>query len=310
MVPRVRAWVGLLAAGALIGACAGTPASRSTAPGEASARTWIVHTRYAADETTSTGSPSADGEPTLLTTDRLRVIAHACGVGNGPMPMPLNQEVGTEFQQWALQAFPGGLLPENYQNYLSQAREQLTRPRPRGPIRSVRPDAVGQAVTVVWEQLLGQPRPRTVPASNSVFVEVKAVKGGLTLSHSAYQITGLIDVAANSPAARMIGGERPIPALVFVTTGDTIISPMVIEEARRRRVAIWHTVAFELVGSTTARPRLGLGPVVPRNPDVYDPAWPQPLPQGPTDVPFPVRRKPPRAPPVLLAEDPDPPETQ
>jgi len=286
----------------LFAACAVAPARPIEEPVVASSRTWIVHARSAADE--------ASGEPRTLSTDRLRVIARACGVGIGPSPMPFNQEVGTEFQLWALRAFPGGPLPENFQIYFSQAREQLTRLRPRGPIHGVRPDAVGEAATVVWERLLGLPRPRMVPAPDSVFIEVKAVKGSLAPSHSAYQVSGLIDVAANSPAARMTGIERPIPAVVFVTTGDTIISPMVMEEATRRRVAIWQTVAFELPGSTDIRPHLGLGQVVPRNPEVYGASWPQPLLPGPTEVPFPFRRGPPRALPGLLGGDPDPPEVQ
>jgi hypothetical protein len=225
--------------------------------------------------------------------------------------MPFNRVVGGEFQRWALQAFPGSPLAENFQNLRTPGREQLTRARLGGAVRHVRPDAVGPAVTVVWERLLGVPvRPRLVPAPSSVFVEVKAVKGFLAPSANGYQVAGLIEAAATSPAARMTGPDRPVPAVVFLTTGDTILSPLVMSDATERGVAIWQAVVFELPGSTTAQPRLGLGPIVPRNPSVYGDAWPQPLPPGPLNVPFPLPRGPVPPPPVLDTEDPDPPEVQ
>jgi hypothetical protein len=223
--------------------------------------------------------------------------------------MPFNQEVGNEFQEWALRAFPGGPLPENFQNLSSELRRQSTLTRPGGPVLAVRPDAVGSAVTVVWERLLGFPRPRTVSAPDSVFVEVKAVKGNITLSHNYHQIAGLIDLAANSPAGRIGAPEQPAPAVVFITTGDTVISPITVEEASRLGVALWQTVAFELSRSTTVNPRFGLGPVVPLNPSIYRPSWPEPLPPGPTDVPFPLQRGR-LSSPTLVVDDPDPPEVQ
>jgi len=279
MVPRVRTRVALLIAGVLMGACADGPPRLA-----------------------------GDNEPKPLTTDRLRAITRACGLGTWPALVPFNRVVGTEFQRWALHAFPGHPLPENFQNLRTPGREQLTRLRPGGAVHHVRPDAVGPAVTVVWERLLSVPRPSMVPAPGSVFVEVKAVKGFLTPSYDDYQVAGLIEAAATSPAALMADPERPIPAIIFITTGDTLISPLVMSDATARRVAIWHAVVFELPGSATDRPHFGLGPVVPRNPEVYGEARPQPLPPGPTDVPFPLPRNPVRSLPGLDVGDPDPPE--
>jgi RHS repeat-associated protein len=226
--------------------------------------------------------------PTPLTTSRLRAIAQAQGIGTGLTGIQLNRAVGRAFQDWALRAFPAvPTLQENFRLFRSPAREVATQGRKDGPILNVMPDAVRAATTVVWGTLLGIPRPeRTVTQPDSVFVEVKAVNGAITLSHSSHQITGLIDVAANSPAGRAGGPDQPTPAIIFITTGDTTISPTVLAEATRRGVAVWQTVAFELPGSTTAKPSLGLGPVVPLNVTVYGPTVPQPLPPGPTTIPL------------------------
>jgi hypothetical protein len=175
-------------------------------------------------------------------------------------------------------------------------------------VLAVRPDAVGGAVTIVWGQLIGAYGvPQAVNVADSVFVEVKAIRGALTLSHSSHQITGFIDIAANSPAALMPGPERPTPAIVFMTAGSTVIASTVLEAATQQRVAIWQTLVFELSGSTTANPRFGFGPVVPLNPEVYGPSWPQPIPPGPTNIPFPL---PPAFRPPPAFDDPDPPEVQ
>jgi hypothetical protein len=288
---RSRVWVGVVAVALLCGCASDGPVSRG----------WDGLKHYILDD------GSSDDGAKLLTTDRLRVIARARGVGIGPSPFPFNRQVGNAFQEWALLAFPGGPLAENYQNIPSPRRERATRLRPEGPVFAVRPDAVGPAVTMVWERLLDVPRPRSVLAPRSVFVEVKAVKGPLLLSHSSYQITGLIDVAATAPAALMADAERPTPAVIFVTTGDTTIAPEVVLEATERRVAIWQTVAFELPGSTDINPRMGLGPVVPRNPEVYGTMWPELIPPGPPNVPFAGPRG---ALVPLVPGDPDPPEVR
>src|SRR5262245_11962086 len=104
MAPRLSIWAALLAAGALLVSCVDGP------------------------------ERVADNEPSLLTTDRLRAIARDCGIGTWPMPMPFNRVVGSEFQRWALQAFPGGPLAENFQNLRTPGREQLTLARRGGPV--------------------------------------------------------------------------------------------------------------------------------------------------------------------------------
>jgi hypothetical protein len=252
------------------------------------------------------GDGSPDDGATPLTNARLREVARARGFGAATGPV-FNGNVGRAFQRWALAAFPGRSLPENTQTLRSELRERLTRLRVGGPLLGVRPDAIGGAVTLAWAGFPATAAaPREVHAGGSVFVEVKAIKGALTVSHSAHQLSGLIDVAANSVAARLADPQRPTPAVIFITTSDTSISPSLLTEARERGVAIWQAVVFELRGSTVNQPRFGIGPVVPRNPEVYGQSWPQPLPPGPTDVPFPLRE-----PPALPAPgDPDPPEVQ
>lgn len=290
MARQAWIWTGFVAV-ALVGACASENAV-GLSP-------WEEVKRYVRDA----GPPPRWPRP--LTNDRLREIARARGFGSPSAPL-FNGNVGRAFQRWALAAFPGRPLLENTRNVPSGYRRAATRLRQGGPVLAVRPDAMGGAVTVVWEQLLDVPLPRTEFLPDCVLIEIKAVRGPLTMFHSSHQIGGLIDAAASATMARVGGVERPTPAVVFITTLDTSVAPDVLEEANQRGVAIWQGLAFELLESTTAEPKLGIGQVVPLNWEIYSPSFPQPLAPGPTDVPFPLRGVQP--PPVPF--DPDPPEVQ
>jgi hypothetical protein len=56
------------------------------------------------------------------------------------------------------------------------------------------------------------------------FIEVKAVKGAITLSYARYQIAGMLDVLSRCDAASSTGRDRGYPSLYFIVTNDTIIA--------------------------------------------------------------------------------------
>ena len=101
----------------------------------------------------------------------------------------------------------------------------------------------------------GQPYFRVYPGGS--IVEVKAVFGPLTPSHSGHQITGLIDVAANSGA--------PVATLTLITTADTVVAPSTLEYATARGVAVFQRIAIEGQGGT-----IRAAPGVLLNPSVLD----------------------------------------
>ncbi|HLK99676.1 MAG TPA: hypothetical protein VK539_03790 [Myxococcaceae bacterium] len=105
----------------------------------------------------------------------------------------------------------------------------------------------------------------------SLYFEVKAVKGTVTLSHSRHQVRGLIDVAAGSPAAFATSTRALRPILTFITTGNTRIGADVIAEATKRGVALWQAVVMEDLGTSPMNPVLSIGPFVPLNRMVYPP---------------------------------------
>jgi hypothetical protein len=107
----------------------------------------------------------------------------------------------------------------------------------------------------------------TPPATylNSVFYEVKAVKGTLLPpGYSEYQILGFLDALSKSDAAR--AGEDP--AIIFLTNAD-------IREINRdtraqgffKGVGVWHAIACEI--PTNSNDNLQFGEAGLTNPEVY-----------------------------------------
>jgi hypothetical protein len=114
----------------------------------------------------------------------------------------------------------------------------------------------------------------------STFFEVKAVNGALTLSTSKSQIYGLLDVTRGSPAG-MSAQMYPSPALIFTTTSNTTISPVVIAQATTWTVGLWQQIVQYDANSSMINPVLRITspqapltpatPIAPRN--GFDP-WP------------------------------------
>lgn len=238
------------------------------------------------------GSP-ATTTPMPLTTARLRAIATAQGVGAGLIGIAFNRAVGVRFEHWVLSSL--GLLPRNTSLYPSPARAAVTGGLPRAVI----PEQVRPINVVRWAFF-------TKPYPGSSFYEVKAVNGIVGLSHSRYQILGLIDVAALSPAGMSPGKPKGLrPIVTFVTTGDTVIGPDVLAEATRRGVAVWQAIVLEAPSMLAMNSVLSIGPFVPLNPAVYTPVVPPasvPKPHMPGTLTSPLGL------PVTVPADPDPPE--
>jgi hypothetical protein len=92
----------------------------------------------------------------------------------------------------------------------------------------------------------------------SIFYEVKAVTGNLTLGTSNWQILGLLDVANTFPT--MDAGPHPPPVVYFITTSNTIVSPAVMAQgtAPMWNVAVWQqSVLYDANGGSN--PNLTLG---------------------------------------------------
>lgn len=222
-----------------------------------------------------------------LTTLRLRAVASAQGIGAGLTGIAFNRAVGLAFEHWILYSLA---IPRNTRSFLSPVRAAATGGLPA----SVIPEAVRPIVWVKWGVV-----PTAFP--DSLFCEVKAVRGVMTLSHSRHQLRGLIDVAARSPVALASSPHKPIVA--FITTGDTAIGTDVVAEATRRGVAIWRAFVLEDLAATN--PSLSIGPFTPLNPSVYPPGA-LVLPRLKLHLPGALTS--PAIPPVVVPADPDPTE--
>jgi hypothetical protein len=93
----------------------------------------------------------------------------------------------------------------------------------------------------------------------SLFVEVKAVNGTLTLGTSQYQILGLLDGVNTWPTVP--AGPHAPPAVLFITTSNTGISQkpqQVVDQATTWDVAVWQQIVYYDANGGT-NPNLSLG---------------------------------------------------
>jgi hypothetical protein len=180
--------------------------------------------------------------------------------GTTPGSVQENQAVGRSFQERVLRDLG---FRENTRFFPSPQRARIASPGANGRIPAwVVPDAVSDAMGGFRNPALseeGEVRARV----DSLFIEVKAVNGTITLEHSNWQILGLIEVAAKSAASGSRGPGRPFPTIVFVTTSNTQIGLDVLREATERGVSVWQQTAY------TVRDTVQLNPPVNLNSDVY-----------------------------------------
>jgi hypothetical protein len=153
---------------------------------------------------------------------------------------------------------------------------------------------------------------KTVYFDQSVFFEVKAVTGALTLGTSQYQILGLLNVAqiaATKAAAKGPVQMRPPPVVFFTTTGNTTVSPGVMTQAIAWGVGVWQQrVLYDANSANPNNPNLALGDNVCLNPNLYV-GWvatwiaPGPFPSNPLTWPTDQEQAS-----VVVPGDPDPAE--
>jgi len=234
-------WVPLVLSFILGAGCANTAASEVSRRGTLFEQNWVDEGASAHAKTAmgrrghdqvilaSATSNSAAPSQVPLTTLRLRAVANAQGIGTGLTGIAFSRAVGLAFEHWILSSLA---LPRNTRAFISPTRAAATGGLPA----SVIPEAVLPIAWVGWSLA-----PTTFP--DSLFCEVKAVRGSITLSHSRHQLRGLVDVASRAPVAQANSPHRPIVA--FVTTGDTVIGADVLAEATQQGVAIWQAVVME-----------------------------------------------------------------
>ena len=172
--------------------------------------------------------PDAQAQTPLSTRELRRIMGNPKGL----VGIRYNQEVGVTFQKAVLAHLPGPKMSwANTKPFVSQLRAART----ANQFLSVIPDGVAGAS-------IGSRDPfgsliSTYP--ESTFIEIKAVKGKITLSYGRHQIEGMLDVLSRSQAATSSGSNRAYPNLYFVMTGDTSIGQDVIQEATRRHIVLW-----------------------------------------------------------------------
>jgi hypothetical protein len=260
---------------AAVGAGAGPGTSADVGAGAGSARTSPrtrrqrghhrggIGTAFQADCTPAVPLNVPPPPPKLvgLTTTMLRQIAANNNIGAGKTGIQQSRDVGLAFERWCLWAM--NLLPRWTVPIYSMQREMKTGGLPK----SVIPEQVKE---LSWLYILGsQP-----DQPQSIFVEVKAVNGALTLSTSQYQVLGLLNVAQISPAG--LSKQRPaLPVVVFTTTSNTTISAANVNpQASAWGVGVWQQIVSYDANSDPNNPDLYIQTtdMIVVNPEVYLPS--------------------------------------
>jgi hypothetical protein len=240
-----------------------------------------------------------------LTTTKLRWIAAQNGIGAGQTGITQSRTIGVAFETWVLKTM--GQLPRWSTLIFSPARQKANTSNGKlGLPASVIPEFVGdQTGTTVSIPSMSV---KTVYFDQSLFFEVKAVTGPLTLGTSQYQILGLLDIAriagTNAPTQM-----HPPPAVFFTTTGNTTVSPDVVAKGTDWGVAVWQQqVLYDANSANPNNPNLSLGDEVCLNPGLYAgwaASWIAPGPFPSTPLTWPTDQEQAS---VVVGGDPDPAE--
>jgi len=158
-----------------------------------------------------------------------------------------NQAVGLRFQKDVLAHLPGPRAEWlRRQGFNSTWHDTQT----CGRFSFVIPDGVAGAV----EGFHGPLPPIITTYPESTFIEVKAVKGTLNLSYAKWQLAGMFDALAHSPASSSTGPDRAYPSLYLIVTGDTAVSTEISEFAAQRLVLVWLSGVEDLGGKLRVTP--------------------------------------------------------
>jgi hypothetical protein len=223
-----------------------------------------------------------------LTTTILRSIAIANNINGcaGQTGITQNRSIGVAFEAWVLKTM--GQLPRWTTPIFSTARQKANGGLPTSLPASVIPEFVGDQTGTTVNVM--PPSMTTVYFDKSVFFEVKAVTGALTLGYSKSQIRGLLDVATSYPPA-VPTGPHPPPAVFFTTTGNTTVAQDVVALGNSSMVAVWQQqVLYDANSANPNNPDLSLGDEVCLTPGLYS-GWlaqwiaPGPFPSNPLTWP-------------------------
>ncbi|MBI5367484.1 MAG: hypothetical protein HZA54_10645 [Planctomycetes bacterium] len=189
-----------------------------------------------------------------ITVARLRQICESAGVGAGLELGPKNQVIGRAFQDVCLRSARSEgwfekRLKENTGDINAPTRELKY-----GVPKAVRPDAIDWTNT--WTVAQGE----LMRCENSLFVEVKAVHGTVTLARERGQMWGYIDAALASPAGMHDNPLAPRPAICIFSPKDTYVGAKLVAECRNKRIRLMQYWAMEpATDRIPARPVLILG---------------------------------------------------
>jgi hypothetical protein len=187
--------------------------------------------------------PDVHAQAPITTVDLRRIIGNPRGL----VGIQYNREVGLRFQKDVLAHLAGlKFVYPNTKPFPSPLREQRTSNRHK----SVIPDGVAGATIGA----AGAMPMITTTYPESTFIEVKAVKGTVSLAYGRHQIAGMLDVLSRSQAASSVGDDRAYPNLYFVITADTIVSPDVAQDGVKRKILVWQSYVLEVKGRLVVAP--------------------------------------------------------
>lgn len=187
--------------------------------------------------------PDAHAQAPITTADLRRIVGNSKGL----VGIQYNREVGLRFQKDVLAHLAGlKFAYPNTKPFLSPLRDRNT----GGRHLSVIPDGVAGASIGAS----GAMPMVTTTYPESTFIEVKAVKGTITLAYGRHQIAGMLDVLSRSQAASSVGDNRAYPNLYFVTTADTVISPDVAQDGVKRKILVWQSYVLDVKGRLVVAP--------------------------------------------------------
>jgi hypothetical protein len=181
-----------------------------------------------------------------LDTATLRKIAIANNINGCASQTGITQSrtIGVAFEAWVLKTM-GQLKKRWTMPITSQERKMKNN---NGLPASVIPEYVDSQVNFT----LSAPLSLTwVYFPNSLFYEVKAVTGFLTLSTRQWQVLGLLDAARTFPTVP--AQSHAPPAVIFTTTSNTVVSQDVITQAQANMwgVGVWQQKVFYDANSAT-----------------------------------------------------------
>lgn len=187
--------------------------------------------------------PNARAQAPITTADLRRILGNPQRL----VGIQYNREVGLRFQKDVLAHLAGlKFAYSNTKPFPSPLREQRTASRHL----SVIPDGVaGASIGAV-----GALPMVTTTYPESTFIEVKAVKGTISLAYGRHQITGMLDVLSRSQAASSVGDARAYPNLYFVITADTVISSDVVQDGVKRKILVWQSYVLDVKGQLVVAP--------------------------------------------------------